>query len=396
MSGLQGFMVGVAVIKVAILARVLSPSQFGVYGIALLVLGFLEVLTETGINVFLIQEKDDTESYLNSAWVVSIFRGVLMALVILGSSMLVTSFFKTPGALYLLWLVALVAFIRGFINPMEVTFQKKLQFHWEFLFRSSLYLLDAVVAVVLGLITKSESSMIISMAVAAFVEVVLSFVIFKAKPKFEFEKEKVFKVINRGKWITGAGTFSYLFQNIDNIVVGKVLGANPLGLYQQAYRISTLPVSQVGEVFNKVTFPVYVQIGGDQLRLKKAFIKTFLTVVGLAIPFATILYFFSHPLILIFLGPKWLEAEPALKVLAIFGVVKATVSSTYGLFLSLKKQDVIMYSELFGIIGIGVSILPLAYKFGLVGVGYSTIIGAVASSPIILINLKKVFKNEKD
>ena len=106
MGGLQGFMVGIAVLKVAVLARILTPAQFGVYGIALLVLGFLEVLTETGINVFLIQEKDDTESYLNSAWVVSIFRGFLIALIVLVSAPFVVSFFKTPEALFLLWIVA--------------------------------------------------------------------------------------------------------------------------------------------------------------------------------------------------------------------------------------------------------------------------------------------------
>ena len=75
MTALRAVTRGLAVVKIAILARILLPSQFGNYGIALLVLGFLEVLTETGINVFLIQEKDDPQKYLNSAWVVSIARG---------------------------------------------------------------------------------------------------------------------------------------------------------------------------------------------------------------------------------------------------------------------------------------------------------------------------------
>ena len=69
--------------KLQFLARILTPSQFGHYGIALLYLGFLEVLTETGINVFLIQQKDNAEEYLDSAWVVSIIRGSLIALLII-------------------------------------------------------------------------------------------------------------------------------------------------------------------------------------------------------------------------------------------------------------------------------------------------------------------------
>src|SRR5512146_132535 len=94
MTALRGLMRGLAVIKIAILARILSPSQFGNYGIALLVLGFLEVLTETGINIFLIQKKDDTQKYLDSAWVVSIIRGILISGLILLASPYVASFFN--------------------------------------------------------------------------------------------------------------------------------------------------------------------------------------------------------------------------------------------------------------------------------------------------------------
>lgn len=395
MGALRAFVVGIGILKIAVLARILSPEQFGVYGFALLVLGLLEVLTETGINIFLIQEKDNPEDYLNSAWVVSILRGILITLLILVTSPLVAHFFSSPAVMPLLYITAGVAFARGFVNPMEVNFQKTLQFSKEFLFRGGLYLTDAVVAVILGFVTKSPSAMVISMLVAAVMEIMVSFTIFKAKPRFEVDWVKVKKVINRGKWITGAGTFNYLFQNIDNIVVGKLLGAAPLGLYQQAYRVSTFPVTQVGEVFNKVTLPVYVQIEGDRRRLRKAFTKTFLVILGLVIPFAFIIYFFSHPLILIFLGDKWLAAEPVLKILAIFGVLKSIVNSSYSLFLSLKEQNIVMYSELFGIIGISASIIPLVNRFGLVGAGYSTIVGALASLPVVLINLKKVFPNEK-
>jgi O-antigen/teichoic acid export membrane protein len=128
MTALEGLTKAVAVLKIAVLARILTPSQFGSYGIALLVLGFLEVLTETGINVFLIQEKDEIQKYLDSAWVVSIIRGILVSLLIIFTVPFVTHFFKTPEVTTLLYLISAVAFIRGFINPMEVTFQKELKF----------------------------------------------------------------------------------------------------------------------------------------------------------------------------------------------------------------------------------------------------------------------------
>jgi len=392
MTGLRGVVRSLAVVKIAILARILSPSQFGVYGIALLVLGFLETLTETGINVFLIQEKDDTEVYLDSAWAVSIIRGFLISVLILAAIPLTIWFFKSPAVRPLLYLVAGVAFVRGFINPMAVQFQKTLQFKKEFFFQSTLFFVDAFVAIALGYITRSESAMILGMLAAAVVEVILSFIIFRQKPKLRLNLEKVKKVINAGKWVTGAGVFSYFFQNIDNIVVGRVLGTTPLGFYQQAYRVSTLPVSEVGQIFNKVTFPVFVKISDDKERLKKAYKKTLLMVAGLVLPFGLIVALFSKPIILLLLGPAWLSAEPALKILAIFGVLKSLLNSTYSLFLSLKLQKIVMLSELAGIVGIGILIIPLTLGYGILGAAYAALFGSLVSFPLILYHYRKVFK----
>lgn len=392
MTALRGVTRGLAVVKIAILARILSPSQFGIYGIALLTLGFLEVLTETGINIFLIQEKDDTQKYLDSAWVVSIIRGILISVVILISIPAVIFFFHTPQVTTLLYLVAGVAFVRGFINPMEVTFQKNLQFKKEFLYQGFLFFVDALVAVSVGFATKSEAAMIVGMLTAALTEVVLSFVIFKDRPRLALDKEKFLKVINRGKWITGAGVFSYAFQNIDNVVVGKFLGTAPLGFYQQAYSISTLPVSEVGQIFNKVTFPVYVRLSGEKERLGRAFFKTAGVILLLVSVFGAALFVFSRPLILIFLGEKWLSIEPVLKILAVFGVLKSLLNFSYSVFLALKMQKAVMLSEFFGIIGMGAAVYPMVMKYGIVGAGYSTIIAFGCSLPVVVIYLIKIFK----
>ncbi len=394
MTGLRGVVRLLSIVKIAILARILTPAQFGVYGIALLILGLLETLTETGINVFLIQEKSETEDYLNSAWVVSVLRGALIALVILLTIPLTTSFFKSPESSPLLYLVAAVAFVRGFVNPMEVQFQKTLKFKKEFLFQSALFLADAAAAITLGFMTKSESALPLGMLTAAVLEVVLSFVIFRKKPRFAVEGDKVRKVISAGKWITGAGTFGYLFQNIDNIVVGRVLGTASLGFYQQAYRISTLPVSEVGQIFNKVTFPVFVKISGEKARLKSAYLKTLLLILGVVLPFGLLVILFSKPIILVLLGPSWLPIEPALKVLAVFGVLKSILNSSYSLFLSLKLQKIVMYSELAGIIGIGALILPLTAGFGILGASYAALLGSLLSIPVIIFNYPKIFRND--
>jgi lipopolysaccharide exporter len=395
MTALTGLTKVIALVKIAVLARILSPSQFGAYGIALLVLGLLEMLTETGINIFLIQQKEGMEKYLNSAWVVSVFRGLIIALIILTASPFILIFFKTPEIADLLFLIAAVALTRGLINPMVVVFQKQLEFSKLFLFRGGLYVFDAAAAVLLAFYTKNESSMIYGMLFAAMLEVILSFTLFKVIPKFKFEKEKFMEVINSGKWITGAGVFSYLFQNLDNIVVGRVLGTSSLGFYQQSYSIATLPVSGVSDIFNRVLFPVFVKMSDDLDKLKKSFYKSAGIVVLISFLFGLLIYFFAHPIILVFLGEKWLEIEPTLKVLAYFGILKSILNSSYSMFLSMKMQKTVMLSEMFGIAGMAITILPLVKTYGTVGAGYAAIIGVLISLPVVLYNVKKLFENKK-
>ena len=82
-------------LEAIVLARILLPSQFGAYGVALLALGLLEVITESGVNIILVQEKE-IDKFINSAWVVSIIRGVFIMAIILLSAPFIAIFFHSP------------------------------------------------------------------------------------------------------------------------------------------------------------------------------------------------------------------------------------------------------------------------------------------------------------
>lgn len=395
MGGLRVFTRGLALVKIAILARIFSPVQFGIYGIATLVLGFLEMLTETGINIFLIQQDKDVDKYINSAWVVSIIRGILIGVLIFILAPFIALFFGSPQASYILYLVSVVPIIRGFINPACIKYQKNLEFNKQFRYDAVIFLVDVIFAIILGFITKSENSLVWAMIISTTLEVVLSFIYFKPTPKFKFNKEKTSEVINRGKWITGAGIANYLFQNIDDIVVGRVLGTATLGIYQQAYKISTVPVSEVGEVFNKVTFPIYVNLTDDKKRLTKAFLKTLLIICFFVIPFGFIVFKFPVQIISIALGDKWLSAAPVLQLLAIYGVVKAISNSFFSLFLGIGKQEVVTYITLTSTICLIAILYPLIKVFGVLGAGYATIIATLFSLPLLIYYYVKYFNSKQ-
>lgn len=392
---LRGVTRVISLLRTLVLARLLLPVQFGVYGVATLLLALLEILTDTGINVILIQESNIDE-YVNTAWVVSILRGMVISLLIIILTPFVANFFNSPLSRNILYLIALVPLIRGIINPSIVKLQKELQFRKDFYFRSFLFFIDAVVSISFAIITKSAVSLVFGQIISAIFEVILTFVLVKPSPKLIIEKDKFIKVINSGKWVTLAGIFEYLYRNLDNIVVGRLLGTTMLGFYDMAYKISSLPITEVSDVFSKVVFPVYSKIKDDKVRLKRAFLKVVFTITIVAVPAMFILFLFTKSIVQVVLGPNWLPIVNVLKILVILGVIRAISGSSSALFLAVKKQNYVTTTTSLSIFGLAVTIVPLTKKLGIKGAAISAIIGSVFALPAIIVNLKKVFLESKD
>lgn len=374
---------GLAFLKIVVLARVLSPLQFGVFGIASLMLSLLETLTETGINIVLIQSRGELSEYINSAWVVSIIRGIIIAFLIVVSAPFIASFFHTPAALGILLFISLVPFVRGFINPAEVRFQKELTFHLQFWFDSGLFLIDALVCVIVVLITHSVYSLVWGMLVSAILEVVLSFALIKPRPKFAIERAYFKEIFHKGMWVTAYTIFNYIAENGDNAVVGRVMGAAALGFYQMAYKLSILPMTEISDVISSVAFPVYTKIVDDSRRLQRAFLKTLvLAFLGSAV-LGFVIFLFPEFVIRILLGSKWLSIVPVLKVLIIYSVLRTIEGPVSALFLSQGKQTYVTIMVFVRFLCLILTIYPFVRMFGLVGAGYSQLTAVVIELPIL-------------
>lgn len=382
---------GIAFLRLAILARILSPAQFGIFGIATLVLALLEVFTETGINVFLIQKKNDSNSYISSAWVVSIIRGCIISLVLILLTPFITGFFNSPDSRSVLFLIAVVPFLRGFINPSIITIQKEIQFQKEFYLRSVLLLVDASVVIIAAFITRSAESFVYGLIFSAIIEVILSFAFFRPWPSLSFEFDKIKHIINRGWYVTLTGIFSYFSDNGDNLSVGKIMGASSLGLYQVAYRISTLTISEITEVVNKVTFPVYSKFADDRKRLFSAFMKVSAISSLVAVVAGILIFIFSKPIVLIIAGENWLSITPVVQVLAIYGIIRTLFGNFSSLFLSMERQDYVAKMTFVRVVALLIVVVPLISTYGLMGAAYAMMISIFVEIPVILFFTYRLF-----
>lgn len=393
-GGLSVFLRAISFFRVVVLARLLVPSEFGQFGIAVLALTLLETFTETGVNVFLIQEKNSLAKYLNSAWIVSIMRGGIIFFVMLSFANVIANFFRTPSAGPLLILFSAVPLIRGFINPAIVKFQKEINFAKEFFFRLTISLTEAFVVISFAFFTHSALALVIGAIASAILELALSFSLIFPRPRLKMQKAYFGKIIHHGKWVTFSGIFNYLFHNLDSLVIGKILGPSSLGLYQMAYNISMLPLRGAADIAAKVTFPIYALISEDRKRLKRAFLKSLVVLSIITIAFGIVFSLFSHEAVRLILGHEWLGITNVLQILVIFGVIRAISGYSSALLFSVGKQKYVTLVTLASFFALGVTIIPLVYFYGIYGAGISALIGSLASLPFMFYFTLKVLRGE--
>jgi lipopolysaccharide exporter len=382
LGGLRAATRGVSFLRTAVLARLLTPQQFGFFAVASLVLSLIELITETGINIILVQKKDSIDKYISTAWVVSIIRGFLIGAAIFVLSPFVASFFKIDEAQPLIALIALVPIIRGFINPARVKLVKDLRYRDEFLYSLSLFAVESIVTVVFAYLTKSATSIVYGLIAGALWDVALSFIVFRPWPTIKFQKPLFLEIIHGGKWLTGTGVASYLFQNIDNIVVGRLLGASSLGLYDVSYKISLLPLTEVTDVVGKAAFPVLVKISDDLPRLRRAYIKSVTLILVISLAIGTVLFLFPEQIIRIVLGEQWVSAAPVLRVLSILGVLRAVYVSIIHPLYALEKQKLVTVVFTLGLVVLAILIVPFVQRYELLGAAYAAVTATVLTLPL--------------
>lgn len=396
LSWMTGFRIAyrlIGIVRIGIVAHFLTPYGLGVWGIATMSLAFLEIITETGINVFLVQEVGEIDDYIDTAWIVSIVRGILIALLILISAGPVSTFFNSPDSRLLLYIIALVPLIRGFINPSVTKFQKELEFNKEFFYRVSVFLVESIVSVAGAFILRSPIGLVFGILGGAIYEVIYTYIVSRPIPRLAFDFEKVKKVIKRGVWVTLFGIFDYLYTNSDNIVVGRLLGVAPLGIYDTAYTISTTPLTEIGDVFFRVTFPFFSKISLETDRLKKAFINNTIVNTVLMTLAGIFIFAFASPIVHILFGKGWEAAIPVVRLLSILGVTRGIASSTNSFLVAKIKQKYSAVVTFVSTLGLWITILPLVKAYGIIGAGIAAIIGTLISLPLTFYYVRKTLRS---
>ncbi len=383
------------IVKIYFLARILDPSDFGLFSLTAIALGISEAITQTGINLTIIQSKHSVKYFLDTAWVIAILRGFLIGILMIGLGFGLAQYFDEPQLLTLTSVAALIPVIKGFINPYIVVLHKKMLYFQDVLFRFGILGAEILAAILLGVWLQSAFALAIAMIVSGAIEVAASFLLFQQRPRFSYLGSRAKIIFKNARWLSIGSLLIYLVENIDDFIVGSLTSSHALGIYHNSYSLSHKTNYQLAKSVHYGTIPVYTKINEELERLKKAFFKsagvTAVIVMFTSLPFLL----FPEAIINIFLGPKWLEAIPLLSPLIWAGIVQSFAMITYTLFLAVKKYHYMNLHLLLTLILMAGLMLRMGNNQGLTGAVQGLLIARVLTIPVLIFGVWQTFKPHK-
>ncbi len=384
----QIFTQAVALIKNIILARILSPDDFGLFGIALVVFSLLEAFSRSGFDVALIQKKEDIRDYLDTAFVVNIGRGIVLFLLLFFSAQLVAAFFNRAEIVSVVRAVSFVFLLNGFVNPGTIYFLRELEFKKQFQWDMSRSISDIIVTLSLVFFLRNVWVLVIGMTASFLTRVVVSYLIHPYRPGFSFNPDYARSLFRFGKWVLGSGILIYLLTQGDDAFVGKFLGITALGFYRIAYRFSNLPATHITHVISRVTFPAYSRIQEDKKRLKELYLRILNATIFLSVPLSLFFVVASKSFVLLIIGKKWLYAVPSIQLLALWGVIRSVGATTGPVLTGIGKPYIATKLQALQLFILMCLLYPFTLKFNLAGTSMAVVLASIIPNYLAL---KKTF-----
>jgi PST family polysaccharide transporter/lipopolysaccharide exporter len=365
----------------------------------MVVLRALQVFTETGLSAALIQRPGDAHEMKHTVYTLTAIRGIALAVIVLASSSWVADFYEQPSLKPLLDVLAVSLALGGLGSVNFIVAQKDLNFRPQFNLQQILGLIDFVVTISLAFWLRNVWALVIGHVVKTIISIPLSFMLLAGRPRFAFDLQQARELLRYGKYISGMAIVVFTTTEIDNAVIGKILGVEALGFYTLAYMLANLPATHLAKVVASVMFPAYSKLQQDAIALKTAFLKTVQVVATLAIPAAVGIAVLAEELVGLVFGPKWLEAASVLPVLCVFGALRAVSAINGYVFNAIGKPNLPFYVNLVKLLVIAAAIIPATRTFGILGAAVAvtapsllmSVVGNVILSRTMRLELGKIY-----
>lgn len=368
--GSQGIGTVLQLASTMVLARLLSPDDYGVIAMVMAVTGFARLFRDLGLSSAAIQKKDLTRELQTNLFWMNVAMGSLLTVVVAVASPLVGAFYKKPELVR----VTVALSFSFVISSLGTQHGAGLVRGMKFGRKETAGIVGAaatlVVAVVLALGGYSYWALVWSSLIGNLVTTGLLFALSPFRPGLPSRGSGVRDMLKFGANITAFDFVNYFQRNLDNILIGRFWGPGPLGLYSRAYQLLMLPIQTIRGPINAVAFPAMSKLQGDPKAFRSYYLETTSVLALLSMPLTAFLFIASRPLIEIGLGRQWLNIAPIFSALALAGFIQPASGLAGSLLLSLGKGRRYLQCGVFNAVLLSASFLA-GIRWGALGVAVS-------------------------
>lgn len=327
-------------LSTVILARLLTKADYGLAGYALLVISFLDVLVDLGVAAALVYYPDDERTRSTAFWL-NLATATLLFGLTWGFAPLAGDFFNDPRAVPLTRAIALTFPISALGNIHAALMTKNLTFKLKFIPDVSKAFGKGVISIALAWWGFGAWALVLGQVGGTAIAVIAFWVVMPWRPKLDFNREMIQPLLKFGSNIVAVDALGTLLNNVDYLFVGRVLGAEALGVYTLAFRIPELLVKNFCNLVGNVLFPAYSKIRDDPEKLKQGFLISMRSITMVTTPVALGLAVISRPMVLTLFTEKWIEAVPVMTAIALYTLIRSLTFNIGSLYKAQGRPDIL-------------------------------------------------------
>ncbi|MFE6735660.1 lipopolysaccharide biosynthesis protein [Microbacterium sp. NPDC057650] len=368
-----------------VIARILTPEQFGVYAVALTVQGILMTVADLGLSADVIRS-DEPERIAPTIATLGLVSGATLTVITMVSSSALAGVMGSPEAGPAIAVLSLTLVLGGAGVVPFAFLTRRFQQRELFLVNLVDFTVSTVVTLSLISLGMGVMGLAIGRVVAQTVSLVMQFALARVRPRYSIDRSVLRPVLAFGLPIAAANLLSWGVLNVDNIVLVRIAGATALGFYVLAFNISSWPMTALGQVARAVTLPYFSRTEDKAGSLA---LMTALAWAG-ALPAGAVLAVLAAPLIEVVYGPKWLPAAPVLAALGVYGAVRVVFDVFAGFLYSQGRSRPVLWIQVIWLVALIAGMIAGTTAYGLVGAGWVHVLVAILIVlPAYLIALRR-------
>lgn len=378
-TGIQQFgSQGITFVVSVVLARILEPEEFGLIVMIMVFINVSKVVIDAGLSQSLIRTTNPDNDDYSTVFYFNLLGSIVMYLILFYCAPLIANFYNEVQLVKILRWYSLVIIIVAFSNIQMTKLTKEMNFKAQTKIALPSLVVGAIVGIYMAMNGYGVWSLVWSRMSKEIFNTVLLWYFSNWKPALKFKVSKFKQHFKFGVNLTFSTLINAVFSNLYVLIIGKLFPAAQLGFYNRANSLKQLPVQNIGNILNKITFPLFSKIKDDNKRLKKAYSFILRAVIFILAPTLIFMGVLATPLFRFLLTEKWLPAVPYFQILLVAGILFPLHSYNLNVLKVKGRSDLFLRLEIIKKIVL-VVIIAISYRWGIYGLLYGYVLYSISA-----------------